>query len=236
MTDDSKSEELNWDELRPQIIRLGLEVGPLIIFFICTTFGEGWLESSPLLRSWFSSPIIFATAPFMLAMTISLAISWLLFKRVAVMPLVTFAMVLVFGGLTLWFQDSLFIKIKPTIVNLLFGGTLLGGLAFGQSLLKYVFGEVYQLKEKGWQVLTLRWGLFFIGLAVLNEIAWRGSEIFFSDPEAGDKFYAGFKLWGVMPVTVVFSMLQLSLLTKYAPDEADKKAHPPVLPPVDPTT
>ena len=91
------------------------------------------------------------------------------------MPLVTGVVVLIFGALTLWFQDSTFIKIKPTIVNSLFGATLLGGLLFGQSLLKYVFGEVYKLKPEGWQKLTVRWGLFFFLLAVLNEFAWRGS-------------------------------------------------------------
>ncbi len=228
MTDTTKEPEINWDELRPQLIRVGLEIGPLLVFFICTTFGEGWLERSELLRSLFASPIIFATAPFMVAMVISLAISWMLFRRVAVMPLVTLAVVLVFGTLTLWLQDSTFIKIKPTIVNSLFGATLLGGLLFGQSLLKYVFGEVYRLKPEGWQKLTVRWGLFFFLLAVLNEFAWRGSGLFITDPTEADKFYAGFKLWAVMPITVVFSMLQVPLLNKYA---IDPKEPVEVMPP-----
>jgi intracellular septation protein len=228
MTEETKQPEVNWDELRPQLIRVGLEIGPLIVFFICTTFGEGWLEKSELLRSLFASPIIFATAPFMVAMVLSLAVSWLLFKRVAVMPLVTMVVVLIFGTLTLWLQDSLFIKIKPTIVNSLFGLTLLGGLVFRQSLLKYVFGEVYHLQPKGWQVLTVRWGLFFLVLAVLNEVAWRGSEMFFSDVAAADKFYAGFKLWAVMPITLVFSMMQVPLLNKYALEpKAPVEAVPP---------
>ena len=146
MTEETKDAEVNWAELRPQLIRIGLEIGPLLIFFLCTTFGESWLDASPALRSMFASPIIFATAPFMVAMVISLGISWLVFKRVAVMPLVTLIVVLIFGTLTLLLQDSMFIKIKPTIVNSLFGATLLGGLVFGQSLLKYVFGEVYHLQ------------------------------------------------------------------------------------------
>lgn len=228
MTDTTKEPEVNWDELRPQLIRVGLEIGPLLVFFLCTTFGESWLEQSELLRSLFASPIIFATAPFMVAMVISLAISWWLFKRVAVMPLVTLAVVLIFGTLTLWLQDSTFIKIKPTIVNSLFGATLLGGLLFGQSLLKYVFGEVYHLKPEGWQKLTVRWGLFFFLLAALNEFAWRGSGLFITDPTEADKFYAGFKLWAVMPITVVFSMLQVPLLNKYA---IDPKEHVEVVPP-----
>jgi intracellular septation protein len=228
MTDTTKEPEVNWDELRPQLIRVGLEIGPLVVFFICTTFGEGWLERSELLRSLFASPIIFATAPFMVAMVISLLVSWLLFKRVAVMPLVTMAVVLIFGTLTLWLQDSTFIKIKPTIVNSLFGATLLGGLLFRQSLLKYVFGEVYHLKPEGWQKLTVRWGLFFFLLAVLNEFAWRGSGLFITDVAEADKFYAGFKLWAVMPITVVFSMLQVPLLNRYA---IDPKEPVEVLPP-----
>jgi intracellular septation protein len=123
------------------------------------------------------------------------------------MPLVTGVVVLVFGGLTLYFQDATFIKMKPTIVNILFGGVLLGGLAFGQSLLKYVFGEVYHLKPAGWLALTWRWGVFFLVLAALNEVVWRN----FSDD-----FWVAFKVWGIMPLTVVFSMLQVPLLTKYA--------------------
>jgi intracellular septation protein len=231
MTEETKEAEVNWDELRPQLIRIGLEIGPLLVFFLCTTFGESWLDRSEFLRSLFASPIIFATAPFMVAMVISLIISWLVFKRVAVMPLVTLVVVLIFGTLTLVLQDSTFIKIKPTIVNSLFGATLLGGLLFGQSLLKYVFGEVYHLKPEGWQKMTVRWGLFFFLLAILNEFAWRGAGLFITDPDAADQFYAGFKLWAVMPITVVFSMLQVPLLTKYA---IDPKAPIEAIPPMDP--
>ena len=89
------------------------------------------------------------------------------------MPLVTGVVVLVFGALTLCFQDDTFIKIKPTITNVLFGSVLLGGLVFGQSLLRYVFGDVYKLKHRGWYLLTLRWGMFFFVLAVVNEFVWR---------------------------------------------------------------
>lgn len=229
--DDTKEPEINWSELRPQLIKIALEMGPLLIFFFVTLTGENLLKSSPLLRSWFSTPLILATAPFMVAMVISLLISWLLFKRVAVMPLVTGAVVLVFGALTIYFQDSLFIKIKPTIVNSLFGATLLGGMLFRQSLLKYVFGEVYHLQPEGWRKLTIRWGLFFFLLALMNEAAWRGAAMFFADPDAADKFYTGFKLWGTMPVTLVFAMLQMPLLTKYA---IDPRAPVEVVPPMDP--
>ena len=223
MTDETKREpEMTMAELRQPLIRLGLELGPLIIFFLVNTLGESWLEQSPLLSSWFSQPIIFATAVFMVAMAISLLLSWLLLKRVAVMPLVTGIVVLVFGSLTLYFQDATFIKMKPTIVNALFGAVLLGGLLFGQSLLRYVFGDVYKLKDKGWWVLTWRWGAFFFVLAALNEIVWRN----FSDDA-----WVAFKVWGIMPLTVVFSMLQLPVLKQYAPDPEPVNPLPPTIEP-----
>ena len=223
-SDDTKQPEaeMSWEETRPALIKLALELGPLIVFFAVNAMGEKWLEQSPLLSSWFSQPIIFATAVFMVAMAISLLLSWLLLKRVAVMPLVTGAVVLVFGTLTLVFQDSMFIKMKPTIVNSLFGAVLLGGLLFRQSLLRYVFGDVYKLKPEGWRKLTINWGLFFVFLAVSNEVVWR---MFDTD------FWVAFKVWGIMPITVVFSMLQLPLLTRYA---LDPKAPIETIPPMDP--
>ena len=231
MTDDTKPAEVNWTELRPQIIKIALELGPLAVFYLVTFSGEGLLSSFPVLRTWFSTPLILATAPFMVAMSIALLISWFVFKRVAIMPLVTAVLVLAFGGLTLYFQDSLFIKIKPTIVNGLFAATLLGGMLFSGSLLKYVFGDVYHLKSEGWRILTIRWGLFFVILAIMNEAAWRGAIAFYADADAADKFYAAFKFWGTFPVVMVFSMLQLPLLNRYA---EDPKAPVSVVPPMDP--
>jgi intracellular septation protein len=208
MTSETKAAELSWDELKPQIIKMALELGPLVVFFIVNARGEDILAAFPALSQWFTQPIIFATAVFMAAMVISLLLSWMLLHRIAVMPLVTGVVVLIFGGLTLYFQDPIFIKMKPTIVNTLFGVTLLGGLAFGQSLLKYVFGEVYKLEPKGWTILTLRWGLFFILLAVMNEVVWRTQST---------DFWVAFKVWATMPLTVIFAALQLPVLTKYAP-------------------
>jgi len=187
---DGDAKEVNWDEVRPQLIKMVLELGPLVIFFVVNARAD----------------IFAATAWFMGAMVVSLVLSWLILKRVAVMPLVTGVVVLIFGGLTLYLQDDTFIKMKPTIVNVLFGGVLLGGLVFGHSLLKYVFGDVYKLKSRGWWILTLRWGLFFFVLAVLNEIIWRN---FSTD------FWVAFKVWGIMPLTIVFSMMQMPVLSKY---------------------
>ena len=208
MADEAKAAEPSWAELKPQIIKMALELGPLVVFFIVNTQGENILAAYPALNQYFSSAIIFATAVFMVAMLLSLALTWLLLKKIAVMPLVTGVVVVIFGGLTLYFQDSTFIKMKPTITNTLFGVTLLGGLIFGQSLLRYVFGDVYKLQPAGWTKLTLRWGLFFLFLAVLNEVVWRTQS---------DDFWVAFKVWATMPITIIFAALQLPLLTKYAP-------------------
>lgn len=202
-----KTEEINWAELKQPLIKLALELGPLIVFFIANAFGKQIIETIPLF-SGFDDPLYPATAFFMVAMAISLVLSWILLKRIAVMPVVTAVVLAVFGTLTFIFQDTTFIKIKPTIVNALFGTVLLGGLLFRQSLLKYVFGEVYKLKPEGWLVLTVRWGLFFFVLAALNELVWR----FFPD------YWVPFKVWGVMPLTILFSVSQLPVLTKYAPE------------------
>jgi intracellular septation protein len=203
MTEKTAEPEINWEELRPQIIKMALELGPLVIFFIANARAD----------------IFVATAAFMGAMVISLVLTWFILKKIAIMPLVTGVVVLVFGGLTLWLQDDTFIKIKPTITNSLFAAVLLGGLVFKQSLLKYVFGDVYKLREQGWSKLTLNWGVFFLVLAVVNEILWRN---FTTDT------WVAFKVWGVMPLTVIFSISQVSLLNKYAP-EAEPKHMPPIV-------
>ena len=204
----AEKDEVNWDELRPQLVKMALELGPLILFFFVNAKGKSILQANPSWAGMFPQPIFLATAVFMVAMGVSLVLSWIILKRVAIMPLVTGVVVLVFGGLTLYLQDDTFIKMKPTIVNLLFGGVLLGGMLFDLSLLKYVFGDVYKLQPRGWRILTLRWGLFFLFLAVLNELVWRN---FTTDQ------WVTFKVWGIMPITIVFSLFQIRLLSRYAP-------------------
>ncbi len=153
-----------------------------------------------------NSGIFIATAVFMVAMLLSLVATKVMLKKLPVMPLVSGVFVLVFGGLTLWLHDATFIKMKPTIVNGIFAATLLGMLALGKSLLPIMLDTVFQLDDAGWKKLTLRWGLFFIFLAVLNEVIWRN----FSN-----EFWAGFKVWGVMPITMIFALSQTPLIMKH---------------------
>jgi intracellular septation protein len=118
--------------------------------------------------------------------------------------------VFVFGALTLWLQDDLFIKVKPTIVNTRFGAVLLGGLFFGKALLGYVFESAFRLDAEGWRKLTFRWGLFFFFLAIANEVVWRN---FSTD------FWVAFKVWGIMPITLVFTFTQMPLIMRHSVEE-----------------
>ena len=191
-------------------IKLALELGPLVLFFFVNARGASLMEAYPALAS-FHEPIFLATAVFMVAITVSLIVSRLYLGKLPIMPLVSGVVVLFFGALTLWLQDDLFIKLKPTIVNLLFAGVLLGGLwIFKRSLLSYVFDDAFNLKEEGWRILTLRWGLFFVFLAVLNEAVWRTQTT---------DFWVAFKVWGVMPITFIFAMAQIGVMNRYGEEE-----------------
>ena len=187
-------------------LKLALEMGPLAVFFFANLRGAALIERFPALGE-VGGPLFFATACFMAATLLSLAISWVLTRTLPLMPLVSGVVVLVFGGLTLWLQDELFIKMKPTVVNGLFGTTLLVGLVLGKSLLGYVFDAAFQLDAAGWRKLTFRWALFFFFLAVLNEAVWRN---FSTD------FWVGFKTWGMLPLTVLFTLSQMPLILRHS--------------------
>jgi intracellular septation protein len=222
MANDKAADDISWAELKPQVLKLAIELGPLVIFYLGFTFGNRIIAAFPQFTAWgFDDPLYPATLLFMLAMLISLGLSLALLHRVAVMPMVTAIVVLVFGALTFYFHDTTFAKMKPTVINALFGVVLLGGLVFGQSLLRYVFGEVYKLKPAGWTILTLRWGIFFVVLAVANELVWR---------LLGDNLWATYKTFVTPVVTIAFAALQLPVLTKYAPADEPQPA-----PPIDPT-
>ncbi|HWT30213.1 MAG TPA: septation protein A [Propylenella sp.] len=192
-------------ELNP-FLKLALELGPLVVFFFANARGEQIAAAFPALGA-LGGPIFVATALFIVATLIALAVSLALTRRLPIMPFVTSIVVLVFGGLTLWLQDDVFIKMKPTIVNVLFGTILLGGLMFGRPLLGYVFDSVFRLTDEGWRKLTFRWGLFFFVLAALNEVVWRS---FSTD------VWVSFKVFGILPLTVVFTLTQMPLIQRYA--------------------
>jgi intracellular septation protein len=182
------------------LLKLALDLGPLILFFLANA-------------RW---GIFTATATFMAAAVVAFAVSYGLTRRVPLMALISTVVVIVFGGLTLVLHDALFIKLKPTVIYTLFGAILLGGLAAGKPLLAVVFGEMFHLTEEGWRKLTLRWALFFFALAIANEIVWRTQST---------DVWVTFKVFGVMPLTLLFAALQYPLLTRHeAPAEAEASA------------
>jgi intracellular septation protein len=183
-------------QLNP-ILKLALDIGPLVLFFAANA----------------RLGIYVATGAFMVAVLIALAVSYAITRHIAIMPVVTAVIVLVFGGLTLVLHDELFIKLKPTIIYVLFGGTLLGGLLLDKPLLGMLFDQMFHLTAEGWRKLTWRWVLFFFALAVLNEIVWRTQTT---------DFWVSFKLFGVVPLTFLFGALQYPLIVKYHPDAAKR--------------
>ena len=172
---------------KSQLLKLAVEVGPLVVFFVVNA----------------RAGIFWGTGVFMVTTIVALIASRFMFGRIPVMPLISGACVVVFGGLTLWLQDDHFIKIKPTIVNALFAAALFGGLLAGQSLLKVVFGEVFRLNEDGWRKLTIRWACFFAFLALLNEVVWR---------TVSTDTWVSFKVFAIMPLTMAFALAQIGLL------------------------
>lgn len=200
---DPKHKEVN------PVLKLALELGPLMVFFFANARGEWLIERFPALGD-FGGPIFVATLLFMVATAVALVASWIIMRSLPIMPLVSGVVVFVFGALTLWLHDDVFIKMKPTIVNSLFAAVLLGGLVFGKSLLGYVFDSAFRLDAEGWRKLTLRWGLFFVFLALVNEVMWR---TFSTDT------WVAFKVWGIMPITLVFTFSQMPLIMRHSIDD-----------------
>ena len=172
------------------LIKLITEVGPLAVFFIGNSkFG-----------------IFPATAAFMVATAIAIPISWKIEGKLPIMPIIIGIFVVFFGSLTLIFQDPTFIKIKPTIVNLVFAaGLIISRTFFQKNVLKIIFNKAFNLTERGWRILNIRWSFFFICLAILNEIVWRNYST---------EIWISFKLWGIMPLTIVWTLAQMPLVSK----------------------
>lgn len=179
--------------------KLALELGPLVLFFLGNAYGGrlGFAETGRIFA---------ATGIFIAATAVSLAVHFVLVRRLPIMPLVSGVVVLVFGGLTLLLQDELFIKLKPTIVNTMFGVILLAGLYWRKPILAVVLDSMLDLTEEGWRKLTLRWALFFFVLALLNEAVWR--------TQTTDA-WVNFKVFAIMPLTVVFALAQTPLIIRH---------------------
>ena len=192
-------EASNKKDIARPVMKLLLEVGPLITFFaINGRFG-----------------IFYATECFMVATLVSLVASRFFLKRIPVLALVTGVFVMIFGFLTIYLHDDTFIKIKPTIVNVLFAVILSAGLYFRRPVLKLALGEILQMHEEGWRLLTLRWIGFFLFLAVLNEVIWRN---FSTDT------WVSFKSFGMMPLTFVFMMFQITLIMRHQISEVSSES------------
>ena len=206
-------------------LKLVLEIGPLAVFFLCFQYGReilanptvaGPLESiigTKALQG-DSGPVFVATAFFMVAITLSLSISWALTRSLPKMAVVTAIVVIIFGGLTLWLQDETFIKMKPTIVNGIFATILGFGLLQGRSYLKYLMGEAIPLTDRGWFIFTARWAMFFVFLGILNEVIWRTQTT---------EFWVSFKTFANLPLTVGFVALHWNFLQRHALETAEQK-------------
>ena len=169
-------------------IKLFIEIGPLAVFFIYYKI---------------SGDLIDAILPLMLATVISVIISYILEKKIPIMPTLGAGIVVIFGGLTIIFDNKIFIFMKPTIINIMFAAILYGGIILKKPLLKYLLGSALKLEEEGWTILTQRWAAFFIALAVLNEIVWR---------TMSEEFWVSFKVFGILPITFIFTMTQFPLI------------------------
>ena len=186
--------------------RLAIDLGPLVVFFAVNAWRDDIIE---------------ATIAFMIAITASLLVSWLRYRHIS--PLLWFSgfMVVVLGGITVWLHDETFIKIKPTIYYSFFAALLLFGMYSGRNLLKMVLGTAYPgLSDRGWQLLTRNWALFFIVMALVNEAVWRTTST---------DFWIGFKLWGALPATFLFALANVPMLMRHGM-QLDTKEEPPVPP------
>ena len=169
------------------------DFSPLIIFFYYYYDSEKDLKV--------------AIPPFIIATIIALIVMWMLEKKIPKVPLLSGILITLFGGLTIYFNNPVFIFIKPTIINILFALALIFGRYFtNEPILKKLMGKSISLTHEGWEILNKRWIYFFFGLALLNELVWRTQS---------EEFWVNFKVWGLLPITIIFTGFQISLINKY---------------------
>ncbi len=205
MSEDPKQAGAEAAPAEPPWLKPVSDYGPIAVFFVAF---------------YATKDLLWATGAIMAATAVALALSLAIARRVPLMPLITAAVVAVFGGLTLWLQDETFIKMKPTIVQVLFAAILLGGLAFGRPLLKPLMGTAWSMDDRGWRKLTFRFGLFFLAMAALNEAVWRTQS---------DEVWVNFKVFGILGLTLVFALAQTPLMRRHhlATPEAAGESAPP---------
>ena len=183
--------------MNKNLIKFVTDFGPLLIFF-------GFYYNS-------GKDLKVAIPPFIVATIISLAIVWFLEKKIPMIPLIGGILITLFGSLTIYFNNPIFIYIKPTIVNIIFGvGLFLGKFFSDEPLLKKILGNSLKISDEGWNILSNRWILFFLGLAILNEFVWRTQS---------EEFWVNFKVWGLLPITFIFTAFQVGLINRYKIDE-----------------
>ena len=175
----------------PGWLRPSVEYGPIAIFFVAFNLAD----------------LFVATAAIMVATTLALALSYAVERRIPMMPLITAALVGIFGGLTLWLNDETFIKMKPTIIQAIFGSVLFGGLLANRLFLKSLMGSIWDMTDKGWKILTMRFSVFFYLSAILNEAIWRTQST---------DFWVNFKVFGLSGLTIAFVVSQLPLLKRFS--------------------
>ena len=178
-------------------VKFVTDFGPLVVFFFF------YYNSDKNLK--------IAIPPFIVATLISLFVVWLIEKKIPMVPLISGILITLFGGLTIYFDNAVFLYIKPTIINVLFGLTLLFGKFFtDEPILKKIMGKSLSITQEGWNLLNKRWMYFFFGVAILNECVWRTQS---------EEFWVNFKVWGLLPITFVFTAFQVPLISKHKINE-----------------
>ena len=181
--------------------KFATDFGPLLVFFI--------------IYYKFDKNLVIALPPFIVATIVALGVVWFLEKKIPFVPLLGGILITLFGGLTIYFDNPVFIYVKPTIINILFGlGLMFGKFFTKEPILKKIIGKSIKLNDAGWKILNNRWMYFFFFLAILNEIVWRTQS---------EEFWVNFKVWGLIPLTFIFTIFQIQIINKYKEDEESFK-------------
>ncbi len=190
-------EYVNMSQMNKSFLKFITDFGPLVIFFFFYYNNDKSLSV--------------AIPPLIVATLLALFVVWIFEKKIPMMPLISGILITFFGGLTIYFKDPIFIYIKPTIINILFGLALLLGKYFTKEpVLKKIMGKAISLTDIGWKLLNRRWVFLFFGLAILNECIWRTQS---------EEFWVNFKVWGMLPITLIFTGFQIPLINKHKVDE-----------------